>query len=184
MKSANEDKEKKKSKSSNYYKWPLTVAIVAFILSFVFSYLSNTAITNIDIIPGLILLVIVVLLGIVFDLIGTAVPLAKEEKIHAMATKKIKGSKTAIFLIKNSEKFSNICCDVVGDICGVVSGAIGTMIALEIINRFESSWYITFVITALVSSVTITGKAITKGIAKKHATDIISSFSKIFHFKG
>ena len=76
MKSANEDKEKKKSKSSNYYKWPLTVAIVAFILSFIFSYLSNTAITNIDIIPGLILLIIVVLLGIVFDLIGTAVQLA------------------------------------------------------------------------------------------------------------
>ena len=36
MKSANEDKEKKKSKSSNYYKWPLTVAIVSFILSFIF----------------------------------------------------------------------------------------------------------------------------------------------------
>ena len=149
MKSANDDKEKKKSKSSNYYKWPLTVAIVAFILSFIFSYLSNTAIANIDIIPGLILLIVVVLLGILFDLIGTAVPLAKEEKIHAMATKKIKGSKTAIFLIKNSEKFSNICCDVVGDICGVVSGAIGTMLALEIITKFESSWYITFVITCI-----------------------------------
>jgi len=182
MKSTNEDKEKTKSK--NYYKWPLTVAIVAFVLSFIFSYLSNTAITKIDIVPGIILLIVVVLLGVTFDLIGTAVTLAKEEKIHAMATKKIRGAKTAYFLIKNSEKFSNICCDVVGDICGVVSGAIGTMIALEIINRFQMNWYLTFIMTALVSSITITGKAITKGIAKKNATEIISAFSKIFHFKG
>lgn len=184
MKSTNEDREKKKSLFQKYYKWPLTVAIVAFVLSFIFSYLSNTAITNIDIVPGIALLVFVVLFGVLFDLIGTAVPLAKEEKIHAMATKKIKGAKTAIYLVKNSEKFSNICCDVVGDICGVISGAIGTMLALEIINAFESGWYITFIITALISSITISAKAITKGIAKKHATEIISSFSKLFHFKG
>ena len=106
---------KKEEKRSNY--WVFTVAITTFLLSLFFSYISNTAISNLTIIPGLIVLIAVVLLGILFDLIGVAVTIAREEEFHARASKKIRGAKTAIKLIKNSPKVSNFCADVVGDIC-------------------------------------------------------------------
>jgi hypothetical protein len=115
-------------------------------------------------------------------LIGVSVTIAKEEEFHAMATKKIKGAKTAIKLIRNSAKVSNICADVVGDICGVISGAIGTMIALKIMESIGIGNYIQFIMSALVASITISGKALTKEFAKKNATKVLSILIKIIPF--
>ena len=110
-------------------KWVLIVLISTFILSLIFSFISNTAITKLDLIPSIIILILVVLLGVLFDLVGVAVTVGNEEDFHAQASKKIKGAKTAIKLIRNSSKVSNFCADVIGDICGVLSGAIAAVIA-------------------------------------------------------
>ena len=39
------------------------------------------------------------------------------------------GAKTAVKLIRNSSIVANICADVIGDICGVLSGAKSIIIA-------------------------------------------------------
>ena len=62
------------------------------------------------------MLILVIALGILFDIIGVAVTVADEKEFHAMATKKVKGSKCAIKLIRNSAKVANICADVIGDL--------------------------------------------------------------------
>ena len=64
--------------------------------------------------------IIVIAIGIVFDMIGVAALTSKKENFHAMASKKIPGAKTSIKLIKNSGKVANICADVIGDIAGVL----------------------------------------------------------------
>lgn len=110
-----EKKEKPKSKNSN--SWVIFIAITTFILSLTFSFISNTVISNLSIIIGLIVLIIVIAIGIVFDLIGVAVTVGNEEDFHAQASKKIKGAKTSIKMIRNSAKVSNFCADVIGDIC-------------------------------------------------------------------
>lgn len=112
-----EKKEKPKSKNNNGNTWIIFIAIATFILSLTFSFISNTAIANLSIIAGLIVLIIVVLIGILFDLIGVAVTVANEEDFHAQASKKIRGAKTSIKMIRNSAKVSNFCADVIGDIC-------------------------------------------------------------------
>jgi CBS domain containing-hemolysin-like protein len=173
---------KKKKEKPNSLKWPITVAFIAFAVSFVFSYLSNTAISKLNLILGIIVLLLVIIIGIVFDLIGVSVTIAKEEEFHAMASKKIKGAKTAIKLIRNSAKVSNICADVVGDICGVISGAIGTMIAIKIMESAGVGSYIQFIMSALIASITISGKALTKEFAKKNATKVLSVLIKIIPF--
>ena len=111
-----EKKEKPKSKNSNN-SWVIFIAITTFILSLTFSFISNTVISNLSIIIGLIVLIIVVAIGIIFDLIGVAVTVGNEEDFHAQASKKIKGAKTSINMIRNSAKVSNFCADVIGDIC-------------------------------------------------------------------
>ena len=119
-------KDKQKKGSNN---WVIIVFVVTFVLSLLLSFISNTAIAKMNIVAGLILLILVVMIGILFDLVAIAVTVGNEEDFHAQASKKIKGAKTSIKMIKNSAKVSNFCADVIGDICGVLSGAISAMIA-------------------------------------------------------
>lgn len=173
---------KDKSKKTSHNKWVIGIAITTFLLSLLFSYISNTAISELNIILGTIVLLIVILLGVIFDLIGVAVTVANEEDFHAQASKKIKGAKTSIKLIRNSAKVSNFCADVIGDICGVLSGAISAMIALKLTENFGMSSNIQFIFSAIVASFTVGGKAVTKEIAKKYSTKIVTIVSKFISF--
>ena len=172
---------KEKSKKNNNT-WVIGIAITTFILSLLFSYISNTAISKLNIILGLIVLILVILVGVIFDLIGVAVTVANEEDFHAQASKKIKGAKTSIKMIRNSAKVSNFCADVIGDICGVLSGAISAMIALKLTENYGMSSQIQFVFSAIVASLTVGGKAITKEIAKQNSTVFVGFVSKIVNF--
>ncbi|MBR3883128.1 MAG: hypothetical protein IKJ36_07705 [Clostridia bacterium] len=172
-------KEKQKKERNN---WVLIVFIATFILSLILSFISNTAIANMNIIAGIFVLVIVILIGIIFDLIGVAVTVGNEDDFHAQASKKIKGAKTSIKLIKNSAKVSNFCADVIGDICGVLSGAISAMIAFKLTEYYGMSSNLQFIFSALVSSITVGGKALTKEIAKNNSTKIIGFITKFVNF--
>ena len=79
-------------------KWFITIFITTFILSITFSYISTNALNNLDVIPAMIILILVILVGIVFDIIGVAITVANEHEFHAKATKKVKGAKTSIKL--------------------------------------------------------------------------------------
>lgn len=171
---------KKQNNNSKY--WIILVAITTFMLSLFFSFLSNTALDILTIIPGFIVLILVIIFGVLFDLIGVAVTIAKEEEFHAKASKKIRGAKTAIKLIRNSEKVSNFCSDVVGDICGVLSGAISAIIAFKLTQSYGMNQSFQFIVSALVASITVSGKAITKGIAKNNANKILTIVTKIINF--
>ena len=111
-----------------------------------------------------------------------AVTVANEEEFHAKATKKVKGAKTSIKLIKNSARVANICADVIGDICGVLSGAISAMIASKITEKFGVN--LQFVISAIVASLTVGGKALGKEVANNNSTPIVhfvGTFLNKFH---
>ena len=161
-------------------KWFWKVFILAFFLSIGFSFISNNAVTTLSIIPAIIILLVVILVGIVFDIIGVAVTVADVDEFNAMATKKIPGAKSSIKLIKNASRVSNICADVIGDICGVLSGSMSSIIALKILGAFNVSTSIQFIIGALVASLTIGGKALGKGFAKRNSTKIIKYVGVIY----
>ena len=167
-----------KQKESNT-KWIIEAFIITFILSGIISYISQNGITKLNIVPAIIILVIVVFLGIFFDIVGVAVTVANEEHFHAKATKKAEGAKSSLNLIKNASKVANFCADVIGDICGVISGAIGTMIALKISNTYGATTNIQFIISALIASITVGGKAIGKQIATKNSTEIVNKVGVI-----
>lgn len=161
-----------KQKESNT-KWIIEAFIITFILSGIISYISQNGIATLNVIPAIIILIIVVFLGIFFDVVGIAVTVANEEHFHAKATKKAEGAKSSLNLIKNASKVANICADVIGDICGVISGAIGTMVALKLASTYGVSTNIQFIISALIASITVGGKAIGKQIATNHSTTIV-----------
>lgn len=165
-------KEKEKKKDENI-KWFIEVSIMTFILSMAFSYISTNGVSNLSLIPAILILAAVILVGIIFDIIGVAVTVANEHEFHAKATKKVKGSKDSIKLIRNAPRVANICADVVGDICGVLSGAISALIAVKITNQFGLSFDLQFLLSALVSALTVGGKALGKNVANSKSTQIV-----------
>ena len=166
-------KSNKTKKENSEFKWFVTVFVTTFILSIVFSYISTNAISSLELFPATLILILTIFIGIIFDIIGVAVTVAKEEELHAKASKKIQGAKTSIKLIRNSSKVANICADVIGDICGVLSGAIAALITIKITEKFALNFDIQFIISAIVASLTVGGKAIGKGIAKRNSTKIV-----------
>ena len=127
------------------------------------------------------ILLAIVLIGIVFDVIGVAVTSADERPFHSMAARKVPGAQESIKLLRNAERVSSICNDVVGDICGVVSGSASATIAAQVMMNFEASAssIIPLVMSAMVAGLTVGSKAIGKTFAMKSCTQIVHSVGKL-----
>lgn len=133
---------------------------------------------------SLILLILVVLIGIAFDIVGTAVTAAVEAPFHAMGANKIKGSKQSIFLIRHADQVANFCNDVVGDICGTIGGAIIAGISVQIISKYA---FLPEKLTGaaaigFVAALTVGGKALGKAYAIERANQIVFSVGKLLYF--
>ena len=82
--------------------WIYKVFLMTFFLSLTFSFVSNVITTNANIIVMVIINILVIGIGIIFDMIGTATLTCSEVPFHAKSSKKIKGAKESISLIRNS----------------------------------------------------------------------------------
>lgn len=154
--------------------------ILTFILSIIFSAGTNFISVRSNLTITIIIILAVIAIGILFDMIGAASLTANEKTFHAMSAQKVKGAKTANYLIKNNVKVSSICNDIVGDICGIVSGGLGAVLALDLASKFNINiTIITMIVAAIISALTVGGKAIFKSVAIKNAEKIIFNLSKI-----
>lgn len=175
------NKRDQNKKDNSKFIWLIKISIITFLLSIIFSFVSSIAISDLPVIPAIIILLIIIFLGIIFDAIGVAVTVASESDFNAMAAKKIKGAKTSLKLIKNSPKVSNICGDVIGDIAGVLSGAISALLAIKVTSKFNLGFDLQFIISAIVASITVGGKSLGKNIAQTHSTKMISYCGKVLN---
>ena len=163
-------------------KWLLTVGIVSFILSIVMSITSEGIIPRVNTIVGIIIILLFIFISVLFDMIGVAITAQDETPFHSMASKKIKGSSHSVKLLKNSDKLASICNDVIGDVCGVVSGSAGVLVASSISDYFViNKSIVVLVVTALIASITITGKAYGKTIAINNSKYITEKVGKVLH---
>lgn len=172
---------KKKPKSN--IRWVIIIFIITFILSTTFSYFSVEITENMNLITAIILLFFIISFGVIMDLIGIATATADVNALHAKASDKKKGAKLAIKLVKNASKVSSICADVIGDVCGILSGSVGVLVAMEIsrIYNVELS-IITLIVGGIVAACTVTGKAILKQFGINNANEIVCFVGKILEF--
>lgn len=174
-------KQKKKKKSGNA-RWIVTIFFVTIIISSTISFLSSSIMEEAGLVEAFLVLLVIVLLGIIFDIIGVAVMSAQEKPFHSMAAKKVPGAAEALKLLRNAEKVSSFCNDVVGDICGVVSGSASAAIAVKALTQVDSDTVSQLIMSALVAGVTIAGKACGKNIAMKQSTRIVTMVSKPIYY--
>lgn len=178
--SKNDPKASRKERNKTI-RWVVTIFFVTIFVSGVISFASNEIMALSTIPVAFVILLAIVLIGIVFDIIGMAVASADEKPFHSMAARKVRGSHEAIRLLRNAERVSSICNDVVGDICGVVSGSASAAIAAQVLENFQFSWprIIALLMSALVAGLTVGGKAIGKTFAINSCTKIVHAVGKI-----
>lgn len=188
------DKKKKQDKldkkKSKHNLWPLKAMIITLILSALVNVLSTLVLENAQLWLAILITMLIVLLGVVFDIIGTATTSCDMQPLLAMASRKVKGAKTAVKLAQKSDVVSNVCNDIVGDICGIVSGGCAATItatALSGLANVSLVFVLTVAVYAVISTLTITLKAVGKGIAINNSTNIVFAVAKIlsiFHKEG
>lgn len=174
----NYEKTVKKKKSN--YSWILKVTLFATITSFLISYSSEIIISKLSLIASIIFLIIFIAIGVIADMIGVAITTVPITPFHSMNSKRMRGSKKAIKLIQNAEKVASFANDVVGDICGILSGSIGILISTAISLKFNFNLSLTsLIVTALVAGLMIGGKAIGKSIAINKNVYIVYELSRL-----
>ena len=171
----------KRKKKNSHIRWIVTVFFVAVVISSTISFFSSTVLEGAGLVEAFLVLLLIVALGIVFDIIGVAVMSAEEKPFHAMAAKKVPGAAEALHLLRNAEKVSSICNDVVGDICGIISGATGALIVAHITSGVSAGLkvVVSLLITGLVSALTIGGKAAGKGIAVMCSSKVLAICGRV-----
>jgi CBS domain containing-hemolysin-like protein len=167
---------KRDRKRRKTYLWVIMVSFWTFFLAIIFTWVTRSLIENVQsIIISFILLIIIIFIGIFFDMIGTAVTAADEKPFHAKAAKKIYGAKRGIYLVRNAEQVANFFNDVIGDISGVVSGVVAAVIIINLaagVPELSEIW-LSVLLAGLVSALTVGGKAVGKYFAINHPTDIV-----------
>lgn len=181
-KSINKIEKNKKSKTSKTdYRWTMLITMFTFIMSVALSFLLDHLLKDVNIFVGVIMLLSVILIGIIFDIIGVSVTSADQKLFHSMAANRIQEGKVAIDLIKNADKVSSFCNDVIGDMAGIISGALGASLLSKIYDKFNdiNIALIGTLITASVAGFTVGGKSLGKSVAINKYREIIFFISKI-----
>ncbi len=183
-----EEKKKEKIKKEKVdIKWIIIIVIIAFVLSFCLSFVSQSTIPKVSLYVGIIITLLFIFIGVLFDIVGVAVTSADEAVFHSMNSRKVKGANIAVKFKKNADKVSNFCCDVIGDVCGVISGTAAAAIAAILILKYNfNAILVSLIVTSIVSSLTIGGKAIGKSFAINKSEVILYAFAKFINnfYKG
>jgi len=179
-------KPKKEKKKKKFYSWPIKAFLVTFLLAVVFAFTVEIITLNAPIVAIFIVIIVVLfIISVFFDIVALAVASADITPFYAMASRKQKGAKMSIKLLKNAEIVANICADIIGEVCSIVSGAAGFGVAFKIITElsFESdTWlriFITVLVSAVIAAATVGTKALTKRFARNNSHKIVEWLGKV-----
>lgn len=171
------------SNVSTSHKWTVIVLIMSFTLSVFFSFVTSVAMQSLTIFFAFILLLVIIAVNILFDMVGTAVQSAEEKPFHSLAARKVAGARECISVIRHAPQLANMCCDVIGDIAGIISGATTALIVAELVAMFSLKGMLpSLILTGLVGALTIGGKAMSKGISMQNGNTIVFIVGKLMYF--
>ena len=179
----NQGKKSKKLKIKPDWHWITTIFGTTIGISAAMSFFSNEILSGGGLILSFAVLLVIILIGILFDIIGVSVTAAEEKPFHSMAAKKVPEAREALKMLRRAERVSSFCNDVVGDICGIISGSAAAVIAAKAITGMSPvlGSVVQLLLSAVVAGLTVGGKAFGKSIAMNNSTAIIHAAAKVMY---
>ena len=168
-------------------RWIIFITIFAFLLSIFMSTFSDLLLRKSTTVVAFIVLIAIVFIGILFDIVGVAVTVTDEKPFHSMAASKVKGAKSSLMLIRNASRVSNVCNDVIGDTCGIISGSSAAFIVTQVDfppGSLIDATIFSVILSGIVASLTIGGKAFGKELAINNSKEIIALIGRILSVFG
>ncbi len=162
--------------------WVRRILLWTFFLSLFTNSVSQTLIQGMALAGSIAVLMVIIIVGVLFDIIGVAATAAQLPPLNARAAKKVPGARQALNLAMNSDQVASFCNDVVGDICGIVSGAAGAAIVFNLALNSHYNNYVNIITMALVASLTVGGKAAGKAFAIRYSTEILMAAGRFIYF--
>ena len=171
----------KEKKKKNAGIWAIKITLITLILSGLFGLIANVTMSNSNLMIAIFIVLLLIIISLLFDGIAVACTACEIAPLIAMSARRVKGSRTAVYLVKNASVVNSICSDVIGDICGIVSGAGSVSIALKILDLTQSvpEFWLTIIISSLVAALTVGSKAFVKVIAIRHSKEFVMSTAKV-----
>ncbi len=162
----------------NKLKWATRVFILSIFLSIVFGMISQSIFPVLPAFLSVFVIFFFVFVSCIFDMIGIA--FASYDKKLLEKHKSEKEFEMAEILCNNTDKISSFCGDVVGDICGILSGAGGVSLVLNLnIQNPNIMFLTTCFVSSFIAGLTIFGKAVMKTYAVESSEKIVLKTSKI-----
>ncbi len=175
---------KKKVKEQKGRRWVVTVILMTFAISSIMQMIQAGLMNKVNLAMAFVILIVFVLIGIFFDIIGVAVTSASEVPFHSLSSQKIRGAKESVRLIRSADRVGSFCNDVIGDIVGIISGSATTAIVAMVMALGADiyEFALATVMTAVVAALTVGGKAFGKRIAIEKSNDIVFFVGKVISF--
>lgn len=171
-----------KSKKKNKNTWVYKSIAITFALSCTFSVGADFLMNMSPTFLAVVVVLCIIAIGVLFDIIGVALAAADKPRFYAMNSKKVYASSQCVFMVKNADILSNVCNDIIGDICGIISGASGAVIALRLSMGENGNMFVGIVVSGIIAALTVGGKAFGKSFGMKKSNEIILMVGKFFAF--
>ncbi len=152
-------------------RWAFKVFVLSLSLSIVFSLMSQSLLPTLSSFFSIFVIIFFIFVAVVFDMIAVAFTTISEEKL--LPYKDEKGYNMALSLCRNADKVSSFGGDVVGDICGILSGAGGVSLVLNMhLEGEQVNLLVTCLVSSLIAGITIFCKAIMKSYSIENCDKI------------
>lgn len=153
--------------------WTIKITVTTLFLSVFVSFITELTSSKSNVVVSILMLLLLILISIVFDTIGVAATSCDIAPLLIMSSKKVKGATQAVILVKNAEKVSNVCADVIGDMCGIISGSCSAAIVIMFAVNSPNDYWFSIITSGIVASLTVGGKAFFKKIAIKKSKEVM-----------
>ena len=157
--------------NKNSTKWAFKVFVLSISLSIIFSLFSQSLLPSLSPFFSIFVIVFFVFVSVIFDMIAVAFTSINKEQLDKY--KNENGYVMAVKLCERADKVASFGGDVVGDICGILSGAGGVSLVVNMnIQDANLNLLITCLVSSLIAGITIFCKAIMKTYALQNCEQI------------
>lgn len=157
----------------NSARWAFKALILSVSFSILFGMFSQSLFPKLPWFLSVLIIFFFIFIAVLFDMIGVSFTTLSKNDLNGLFGQNKDFFNTLSRLYENKDKISSFCGDIVGDICGILSGAGGVSLVFNMnIQDANVKFITTCIVSSIIAGLTIFGKAIMKGYAVQNCKKV------------